>query len=97
MTDREARERKRGRRSALPGLVAELDHVANREATHPVPSGVDVTIDGSDVRGEGPEGPARSSTIVGDVTVARDGDDARRDAAPTTRGSNRALHGLRAR
>ena len=36
-----------------------------------VPSGVDVTIDGAHVRGEGPEGPARATTLVGGVVGRR--------------------------
>ena len=60
MTDREARQRQRRRRSPVPGLVAErMSRVGKQPIT--IPSGVEVTIDGVDVVGEGPEG-RRSST-----------------------------------
>ena len=57
-----------------------------------VPSGVDVTIDGSTVRVKGPKGQLEH-TVVGDVTVAREGDDLVVTRADDAR-SNRSLHGL---
>jgi len=57
-----------------------------------VPSGVDVTIADASVRVKGPKGEL-AIDVVGDVTVARDG-----DAIVVTRANderrNRALHGL---
>ena len=58
-----------------------------------VPSGVEVTIDGAHVAVKGPKGSS-STTLVGDVTITRDGDDAHRRRASTTSASNRSLHGL---
>jgi large subunit ribosomal protein L6 len=57
-----------------------------------VPSGVDVTIDGANLRVKGPKGQLEHD-IVGDVTVARDGDTLVVTRADDTR-SNRSLHGL---
>jgi large subunit ribosomal protein L6 len=57
-----------------------------------VPSGVDVTIDGGNVRVKGPKGQLEYA-IVGDVTVARDGDTLVVARADDTR-VNRSLHGL---
>jgi large subunit ribosomal protein L6 len=57
-----------------------------------VPSGVDVTIDGPTVRVKGPKGQLEQ-TIVGDVTIARDGDTLTVTRADDSR-SNRSLHGL---
>jgi large subunit ribosomal protein L6 len=57
-----------------------------------VPNGVEVTIDGLDVRVKGPKGQMEHR-LVGDVAVARDGDVltvTRRDDSR----SNRSLHGL---
>jgi large subunit ribosomal protein L6 len=57
-----------------------------------VPSGVEVTIDGSAVRVKGPKGQLEHR-IVGDIAVERDGDAlsvTRRDDSR----SNRSLHGL---
>jgi large subunit ribosomal protein L6 len=57
-----------------------------------VPSGVDVTIDGATVRVKGPKGQLEQ-TIVGDVSIARDGDTLTVTRADDTR-VNRSLHGL---
>ena len=58
----------------------------------PVPGGVDVTIDGARVVVKGPKGQLEHE-IVGDVTVARDGDALTVTRADDTR-ANRSLHGL---
>ena len=57
-----------------------------------VPSGVDVTIDGANVRVKGPKGQLEYA-LVGDVTVERDGDTLTVNRADDAR-SNRSLHGL---
>ncbi len=57
-----------------------------------VPSGVEVTIDGPAVRVKGPKGQLEHR-IVGDITVARDGDALSVTRADDSR-SNRSLHGL---
>jgi len=57
-----------------------------------VPSGVDVTIDGSAVRVKGPKGQLEYS-LVGDVAIERDGDALTVSRADDSR-SNRSLHGL---
>jgi large subunit ribosomal protein L6 len=57
-----------------------------------VPSGVEVTIDGATVRVKGPKGQLEQ-TIVGDVSIERDGDTLTVARADDTR-SNRSLHGL---
>ena len=57
-----------------------------------VPSGVEVTIDGLAVRVKGPKGQLEHR-IVGDVTVARDGDVLTISRADDSR-VNRSLHGL---
>ena len=57
-----------------------------------VPSGVDVTIDGTVVRVKGPKGQLEYE-LVGDVTVARDGDELNVTRADDSR-ANRSLHGL---
>jgi large subunit ribosomal protein L6 len=57
-----------------------------------VPSGVEITIDGATVRVKGPKGKLEHE-IVGDVSVARDGDNLNVTRADDTR-ENRALHGL---
>ncbi len=57
-----------------------------------VPSGVEVTIDGAVVRVKGPKGQLEHS-IVGDVSVARDGDTLTVSRADDAR-TNRSLHGL---
>jgi large subunit ribosomal protein L6 len=57
-----------------------------------VPSGVDVTIANTSVRVKGPKGEL-AIDVVGDVSVARDGDDIVVTRANDER-RNRALHGL---
>ncbi len=57
-----------------------------------VPSGVEVTIDGATVRVKGPKGQLEHA-LVGDVTVARDGDVLTVTRADDQR-QNRSLHGL---
>jgi large subunit ribosomal protein L6 len=57
-----------------------------------VPSGVDVTVDGATVRVKGPKGELQY-TIVGDVSVERDGDVLTVVRADDTR-TNRSVHGL---
>jgi large subunit ribosomal protein L6 len=57
-----------------------------------VPSGVEVTIDGARVRVKGPKGELEH-TLVGDVTVAREGDALLVTRADDSR-TNRSLHGL---
>ncbi len=57
-----------------------------------VPSGVEVTIDGSDVRVKGPKGQLEYR-LVGDVLIEREGDELNVTRADDTR-SNRSLHGL---
>jgi large subunit ribosomal protein L6 len=57
-----------------------------------VPSGVEVTIDGSSVRVKGPKGQLEYS-LVGDIAIERDGDSLTVNRADDTR-SNRSLHGL---
>ena len=57
-----------------------------------VPSGVEVTIDGSAVRVKGPKGQLEHR-LVGDVAIARDGEVLNVTRADDTR-SNRSLHGL---
>ena len=93
LTDREARERKRRRRSPLPGLVAEL--VMSRIGKQPitVPSGVDVTIDGAQSRVKGPKGQLELRRSSATSRSTRDGDTLNVTRADDTR-SNRSLHGL---
>jgi large subunit ribosomal protein L6 len=58
----------------------------------PIPSGVDVTIDGTRVAVKGPKGEL-AHEVVGKITVTREGDEivvARADDSRT----NRSLHGL---
>jgi len=57
-----------------------------------VPGGVDVTIDGTTVRVKGPKGELEH-VVVGDVSVARDGDTLVVTRADDSR-TNRSLHGL---
>jgi large subunit ribosomal protein L6 len=57
-----------------------------------VPGGVEVTLDGALVRVKGPKGQLEYS-IVGDVSVARDGDQLVVTRADDAR-ANRSLHGL---
>ncbi|HEX5616173.1 MAG TPA: 50S ribosomal protein L6 [Acidimicrobiia bacterium] len=58
----------------------------------PIPSGVDVTIDGTRVAVKGPKGEL-AHEVVGQITVTRDGDDIVVTRADDTR-TNRSLHGL---
>ena len=58
----------------------------------PVPSGVDVTINGGNVAVKGPKGQL-ALDIVGGVSVTRDGDSLLVARADDARG-NRSLHGL---
>jgi large subunit ribosomal protein L6 len=58
----------------------------------PIPSGVEVAIDGPRVSVKGPNGTLEHE-IVGDVTIARDGDALVVSRADDTR-QNRSLHGL---
>jgi len=57
-----------------------------------VPSGVEVTIDGTAVRVKGPKGQLEYR-LVGDIAIERDGDDLNVSRADDSR-SNRSLHGL---
>ena len=57
-----------------------------------VPSGVDVTIDGANVRVKGPKGQLEL-VLVGDVAIERDGETLMVTRADDARG-NRSLHGL---
>ena len=57
-----------------------------------VPSGVDVTIDGTAVPVKGPKGQLEYR-LVGDVAIERDGDALNVTRADDSR-SNRSLHGL---
>src|SRR3974377_2323119 len=57
-----------------------------------VPSGVEITIDGATVRVKGPKGQLEHE-IVGDMSVARDGDNLNVPPAADPR-EHRALHGL---
>jgi len=57
-----------------------------------VPSGVEVTIDGTAVRVKGPKGQLEHR-IVGDIAIERDGDALNVSRADDSR-SNRSLHGL---
>jgi large subunit ribosomal protein L6 len=57
-----------------------------------VPSGVEVTIDGAAVRVKGPKGQLEHR-LVGDVAIAREGDELNVTRSDDTR-SNRSLHGL---
>lgn len=58
----------------------------------PIPSGVEVTIDGGRVAVKGPKGSLELD-LVGDLTVAREGDELVVARADDQR-RNRALHGL---
>ena len=66
----------------------------NRVGKQPitVPSGVEVTISGGNVKVKGPKGQLEYD-LVGDVQVARDGDVINVTRADDARG-NRSLHGL---
>jgi large subunit ribosomal protein L6 len=58
----------------------------------PVPSGVDVAIDGRDVTVKGPKGQL-ARTIPGEITIRRDGDELVVER-PDDERQNRAMHGL---
>jgi large subunit ribosomal protein L6 len=58
----------------------------------PVPSGVEVTINGSDVAGKGPKGSLAWS-VPEDITVTQDGDTLT-VARPDDERQHRALHGM---
>ena len=59
----------------------------------PVPSGVDVAIDGRTVNVKGPKG-ALSHTVAAPITVDRDEDGTLRVTRPDDERESRALHGL---
>src|SRR5687768_3942591 len=59
----------------------------------PVPSGVDVAIDGQTVNVKGPKG-SLSHTVATPITVARDEDGTLKVARPNDERRSRALHGL---
>ena len=59
----------------------------------PVPSGVDISIDGSTVSVKGPKG-ALSHTVAEPITVARDDDGAIVVTRPNDARAPRSLHGL---
>ncbi|WP_163508540.1 50S ribosomal protein L6 [Fodinicola acaciae] len=59
----------------------------------PVPTGVDVTIDGQTVKVKGPKGEL-SHTVVAPLTVERAEDGAVQIGRPDDEPRNRALHGL---
>ena len=59
----------------------------------PVPSGVDISIDGSTVSVMGPKG-ALSHTVAEPITVARDDDGAIVVTRPNDERESRSLHGL---
>ena len=59
----------------------------------PVPSGVDISIDGSTVSVKGPKG-ALSPTVAEPITVARDDDGAIVVTRPNDERESRSLHGL---
>ena len=59
----------------------------------PVPSGVDVAIDGQTVNVKGPKG-SLSHTVASPITVERDEDGTLRVQRPNDERQNRALHGL---
>jgi large subunit ribosomal protein L6 len=58
----------------------------------PIPSGVDITIDGARVAVKGPKGEL-AHEVVGEITVERDGDTLVVTRADDSR-TNRSLHGL---
>ena len=62
------------------------------QAPIPVPTGVDVTIDGQDITVKGPKGTL-SRTIASTITVSKD-DGALSVTRPDDERENRALHGL---
>ena len=59
----------------------------------PVPSGVDVTIDGQNLSVKGPRG-ALSLAVAEPISVTRDDDGAILVARPNDERQNRSLHGL---
>jgi large subunit ribosomal protein L6 len=59
----------------------------------PVPAGVDVAIDGQDVRVKGPKGELEH-TVVDPIRVARDADGTLTVTRPDDERINRSLHGL---
>ena len=59
----------------------------------PVPSGVDVAIDGQTVNVKGPKG-SLSHTVATPITVERDEDGTLKVQRPNDERQNRALHGL---
>ena len=59
----------------------------------PVPSGVDIAIDGQTVNVKGPKG-SLSHTVAAPITVERDEDGTLRVQRPNDERQNRALHGL---
>ncbi|CAM3302750.1 50S ribosomal protein L6 [Stackebrandtia soli] len=59
----------------------------------PVPSGVEVTIDGSNVLVKGPKGEL-SQTLVAPITIAKNEDGSLQLARPNDERRNRAMHGL---
>ena len=59
----------------------------------PVPSGVDVAIDGQDVRVKGPKGEL-AHTVVEPIRVAKDDDGTLTVTRPDDERLNRSLHGL---
>src|ERR687884_1346648 len=59
----------------------------------PVPSGVDVAIEGQTVNVKGPKG-ALSHTVAAPITVSREDDGALRVQRPDDERTSRALHGL---
>ena len=62
----------------------------------PVPSGVDVTIDGQTVSVKGPKG-ALSHTVAAPITVEREDDGTLKVSVPTTSGRAGPCTGSRAR
>ena len=59
----------------------------------PVPAGVDVAIDGQDVRVKGPKGEL-AHTVVEPIRVAKDGDGTLSVTRPDDERTSRSLHGL---
>jgi len=59
----------------------------------PVPAGVDIKIDGQDIRVKGPKGEL-SLTVVEPIVVAKDDDGTLGVTRPNDARANRSLHGL---
>ena len=59
----------------------------------PVPAGVDINIDGQDIRVKGPKGEL-SLTVVEPIVVAKDEDGTLGVTRPNDARANRSLHGL---